>query len=94
MGLSVSERQALDALLKVGDITGAHNLLAGKVGAPPVEKPEPAEPPPPPEPRTPNEVMTDLLSAIYNLLGSSPALGPLLNEWKAVTAPATPAATE
>lgn len=92
MGLSVSERQALDALLKAGDMVGAHNLLAGKVGAEPVEKAAPAEPAPPPPPRTQEEVLTDILSAIYNLLGSSPALGPLLNEWKDVTTPAAPAA--
>jgi hypothetical protein len=92
MSLSVSEKAALDALLAKGDITGAHNLLAGKVGAATVEPAAAPEPSPPPPPRDPTEVLTDILQAIYNLLGSSPALGPLLNEWKDVTKPAKPAA--
>lgn len=87
MGLSVSEKAALDAAIAKGDLTAAHNLLAGKVGAATVEPAAPAEPEPPPPPRTPQEVLTDFLQAVYNLLGSSPALGPLLNEWKEVNAP-------
>lgn len=94
MGLSVSEKAALDALLAKGDVAGAHNLLAGKVGAPTVEAGAAPEPPPPPPPRTPPEVLTDILHAIYNLLGASPALGPLLNEWKDVNTPAAEAPKE
>lgn len=94
MALTVSEKAALDALIAKGDLAGAHNLLAGKVGAATIEEPAPAEPAPPPPPRTPIEVETDIFQAIYNLLGSSPALGPLLNEWKEVTAPKEPTASE
>lgn len=94
MSLTTSEKKALDALIASGDLTGAHNLLAGKVGAATVEPAAPAEPEPPPPPRMPYEVLTDFLQAIYNLLGSSPALGPLLNEWKEVNAPKDDAAKE
>lgn len=94
MALSVSEKRALDELVAKGDLAGAHNLLAGKVGATPIETAAPPEPPAPPPPRTPIEVQTDIFQAIYNLLGSSPALGPLLNEWKEVTAPKEAAAVE
>jgi hypothetical protein len=92
MPLTKNQKTELDNLLNKGDAEGAARLLAGVAGIEIPADAKPKEPEPPPPPRTPQEVMTDLFVAIHQLLGNTPALTPLVNELKEVTAP--PAAEE
>ena len=80
MSLSRSEKLALDDLIAKGDLVAAQNLLAGKTGTPSVEAPPPAQPAPPPPPRSLEQILLSLFEAIYSVLGSRPALTPLLDE--------------
>lgn len=83
MGLSKSEKMALDALLAEGKLVEAQNLLAGKTGTPTVEAPVAAVPPPPPAPRSLEQILLSLFEAVYSLFGSNPQLSPLLGELRA-----------
>ncbi len=96
--LSSSQKKAIDALLAKGDVDGASAILEGVKKAAAEQAAKPAAPE---KPRTVQEVTSDIFKAIHSLLGNSPALTPLINEYNELVAPpeteeppAEPAATK
>ncbi len=96
--LSSSQKKAVQACIDKGDLAGAQNIIDGAIKA---AAAEPAKPAAPEKPRTVQEVTSDIFKAIHSLLGNSPALTPLINEYNELVAPpeteeppAEPAATK
>lgn len=80
--------KARDAIGK-GDVAGARAALAER-GSDEAAVTTSADKPTEPEaPRTPQEVMLDLFTGIHRLLGNSPALTPLVNEFHDLVKPPT-----
>jgi len=93
MALTKDQKTQLDKLLAAGDTVGATKLLAGVAGLKLDDADlKPAEPVKPPEPRAPQIIILDIFRAIHQLLGNSPALVPLINEFEEGVKP--PAAEE
>ena len=79
---------AASALLKAGKTTEADQMIPRIDADPKATAAAAAGQVEPPQPRTPEQVITDLFTAIHNLLGTSPALTPLINELKDIWAEA------
>ncbi len=84
VALSSSQKKAVQALLDKGDVEGAQNIINGAIEAAKKEPPKPAAPE---KPRTVQEVTSDIFKAIHSLLGNSPALTPLINEYNELVTP-------
>ena len=89
---TIAEKQAAlikqaRALMKANKAQEADDLLAQADSL--TATPEATEPA---QPRKPEEVIVDLFTAIHSILGTSPALVPLIAELKDVLKPAAPAA--
>lgn len=82
--LSSSQKKAVQALLDKGDVLGAKTVIDGIAEAAAKEPPKPAAPE---KPRTVQEVTSDIFKAIHSLLGNSPALTPLINEYNELVKP-------
>ena len=83
---------AASALLKAGKTTEADQMITRLDQAAKAAAGAGAEPPEPAQPRKPEEVIVDIFTAIHSILGTSPALVPLIAELKDVLKPAAPAA--
>ena len=82
--LSSSQKKAVQACLDKGDLVGAQNIINGAIEAASKEPPKPVAPE---KPRTVQEVTSDIFKAIHSLLGNSPALTPLINEYNELVKP-------
>ena len=81
MAISDSQRAAIDALLKKGDLDGAHQMLTAAKEQADAAKAQPAKP------RSPEQISLELLHNIVEHLGNHPRLTALLTELENVVNP-------
>jgi hypothetical protein len=86
---------AEEILAQVRDHLGKGDVVAAKAAAAqtPGAAPAVAKPAAPPKPRTFPEVVLDTFKGVHNLLGTNPALLPLINELAEIVAELTPPPT-
>lgn len=77
-------------LIGKGDVAAVRTALAEKGSDEPAVATSATEPAAPPEKRKPEEILLDLIVGIHRLLGNSPALTPLVNEFAEQVRPKEP----